>query len=168
MTDERIKQFKEKCETAMNQSEFGDLKQHDLYKWIFEYGATLMSEPLDKMNPDTLIRMGGKLAGLMPNLGQDLARARAERDVYEQKAKEMGKEIVLSYLANGEYKVTEAKARAELEMTELSELVVIKDGDKNKLENLHEACRAMVSFIQSVLSLRKQSLFNDNLENNAR
>jgi hypothetical protein len=154
--------FREKCDIAM--ARIKNLKQFresdTMVDYVFRVGRQLFDTPLDQMPPDSLIRTGGKLTGAFGYLGQKSSYARAERDVYEQKASEVSKEIVLKYLSDGRYKVTQAKAEAELETSELHEFVITKDAEKNQWENLIEATQSMISFIQSAIKVKESERFH--------
>lgn len=161
--------FRAKCETALakvnNLDQFRASDQ--MVDYVFRVGRQLFDTPLDQLQPDALIRTGGKLTGAYAYLGQKSAYSRAERDVYEQKANEVSKELVLKYLADGKYKVTEAKARVEIEIAELTEFVIQKEAAKSQWENIVEASQAMVSFIQSAIKVKEGERFaGKHLQNN--
>lgn len=154
--------FRAKCDTAMSRiKNLSQFRESDaMVDYVFKVGRNLFDTPLDQMPPDSLIRTGGKLTGAFGYLGQKSSYARAERDVFEQKASEVSKEIVLKNLSDGRYKVTEAKARAELEIAELTEFVIQKEAEKNQWENIVEATQAMVSFIQSAIKVKESERYH--------
>jgi hypothetical protein len=156
--------FRAKCETAMAKvNNLKEFRESDaMVDYVFKVGHDLFDRPLDQMTPDSLIRIGGKLTGAYAYMGQKSSYARAERDVYEQKASEVAKEIVLKYLSDGKYKVTHAKAKAEVEISELTEFVIQKTAEKNQWENIVEATQAMVSFIQSAIKVKEGERYAGN------
>lgn len=163
-----VKEFREKCEIAMARvKDIEAFKESDpMVKYIFEIGHSLFDTPLDVQAPDMLIRTGGKLTGAYAYLGQKAARSRAERDVYEQKADEVQKEIVLAHVKDKQYKVTEAKAMASAEMIELNELVIVKEAEKNQYESITEAAHTMIMFIQSALRTKENERYSSSRSHN--
>lgn len=150
-----VRIFRAKCETALaninNLQQFRD--EDSMVDYVVSTGRSLFDHPLDQHTPDSLLRIGGKLTGAYAYLGQLAARARAERDVYEQKADETEKELVLKYVGD-KYKVTQAKAMASAEMQELAEFVIQKDAAKNQWEAIANACQTMIMFIQSAIRVK--------------
>lgn len=151
-----IRIFRAKCDTALqkinNLQQFRD--SDAMVEYVVATGRSLFDHPLDQHTVDSLLRIGGKLTGAYAYLGQLAARARAERDVYEQKHDEVEKELVLKYVGE-KYKVTEAKARASAEMEELAEFVIQKDAAKNQWEAIADACQTMIMFIQSAIRVKE-------------
>lgn len=156
-TPSAVRMFREKCEIALAKIKSVEAFRGSdtMVEYVFATGRSLFDKPLDQHTPDGLIRIGGKLTGAYAYLGQMSARARAERDVYEQKADEVEKELVLAYVHGKQYKVTEAKARASAEMTELQEFVIQKDAEKNQWESITNATQTMIMFIQSAIRVRE-------------
>lgn len=166
MTDQPIESnavrvFRAKCETAL--AKINNYKQweaeEEMVHEVMEAGRTLFGRPLDEMDPDTLLRLGGRLAGSYGYLGQRNAYARGERDVFAQKLDETEKELILNYLADGKYKVTEARARVSAEVAVLNEFVIQKETAKNQWENLLDACDRMIGFIQSAIKVKEAERF---------
>ena len=122
--------------------------------FVFKIGHVLFDTPLDRQNTDQLIRDGGKLTGAYVYLGQQSSYARAQRDIYAQKASEMEKERLLELIEGGT-KVTEARSKVAAEMSELQEFVIQFDAAKNQWENITEATEKMVSFIQSAIKVKE-------------
>lgn len=163
-----VKDFKKKTEAAMakiqNYQQFEEMDR--MVKFVMDTGRVLFEKNLDQMSPEWLVRQGGKLSGVFGYIGQKASYARAERDVYEQKSSEVEKELILGYL-DGEYKVTQARAKVALEMEELKEFVIQKDAEKNAWENIQEACDKMISFVQSAIKVKENERFNSaRLQNN--
>lgn len=164
-----VRQFREKCDAAMAKiKDLDAFRQSDeMVDYVFKVGRSLFDTPLDQLTPDHLIRTGGKLTGAYAYLGQKSARARAERDVYEQKCNEVEKELVLEFVKDKAYKVTEAKARASGEMVELYEEVLMKDASKNQYENMTDAVNTMIMFIQSAIRVKEnERMSSTKLHNN--
>ena len=162
--------FKQKCETALTKiNNLQQFRESDpMVDFVFKIGRELFDTPLDKLTPDHLLRIGGKLTGAYAYLGQKSSYARAERDVYEQKLNETEKELTLKYL-NDEagYKVTKIKAMVVAEVDELKEFVIQKDASKNQWENITDATDKMVSFIQSAIKVKEGERFSSSrLQNN--
>lgn len=122
--------------------------------YVFKVGRELFDTPLDQQSPDSLLATGGKLTGAFAYIGQMASRARAERDVAEQKAGEVEKRAVLALIRNN-YKVTEAKAKASDDVAEVMSDVLEKEATKNQWENIAEACQTMIMFIQSALRTKE-------------
>lgn len=156
-----VRAFREKCDAAL--AEIGNVDQFrqsdEMVDFVFRVGRSLFDEPLDQLTPDRLIRMGGKLTGAYAYLGQKSARARAERDVYEQKADEVEKELVLEFVRGKQYKVTEAKARASVEMEGLHAQVIQKESAKNQYESIANATQTMIMFIQSAIRVKENEQY---------
>ena len=155
-----VASFQTKCQQALaKMKEYQAFEASDqIVAMVLDCGRTLFNEPLDKMTPDKLLRIGGKLSGAYAYLGQKASYARAERDVYRQKADEVEKELTLSYLGE-EYKVTEARAKVSADASELQEFCIQKEAEKNQWESISEACQTMILFIQSALKLKVQDRF---------
>lgn len=155
--------FKRKCEMAManipNVQKFKDSDK--MVDYVFKVGRELFDTPLDTFNTERLIRTGGRLTGVYAYLGQQSAVARAERDVCLQKANEVEKEILVELTKGNRYKLHEARARAEIEVSELNDIVVVKDISKNQWENITEAVDKMVSFIQSAIKVKEGERFQN-------
>ena len=153
--------FKKKTEKALESiGKPDDFQKRDKHiQYIFEIGEWLFSNDLDKTSESSLIRVGGRLTGVYSYLGNRAAYARAERDVYEQKRDEVMGNLVLEKLDN-QYKVTEARALAKQEVSELEDWVVEKELEKNNnYENLMAACDKMISFVQTAISYKKAERF---------
>jgi len=164
-----VRIFRAKCETALAKvNNLQQFREADaMVDYVFKVGRELFDTPLDKQNTDRLIRTGGKLTGAYVYLGQKSSYARAQRDVYAQKASEMEKERLLELLRDGE-KVTEARSKVAFEMTELQEYVIQMDVAKNQWENITEAVEKMVSFIQSAIKVKEGERFQSGrLQDNA-
>jgi len=156
-----VQMFRAKCETALaNISNVEKFRADDtMVDYVFKIGRELFDKPLDLMNVGNMLRTGGRLTGVYVYLGQKSARARAERDVYAQKASEMEKERMLELL-HSEIKVTEARSIVAAELSELQEFVVQKDIAKNQWENITTASEKMVSFIQSAIKVKEGERFH--------
>ncbi len=161
--------YKRKVEKALESLE----KEHEEFKaqpmvdftlkiatWLFDKGEV---NEIDKVAEASLIRTGVRLTGAYGYFGNKAAYARAERDVYEQKADEVLATLLLEYIDES-YKVTEARSRAKQEMSEagLTEAVIAKELVKNDWENLMSATDKMISFIQTTLSYRKNEQYRSN------
>lgn len=162
-----VELFRAKCETAMSKiQKLDEFRASDpMVDFVFKVGRELFETPLDRQTPDRLLHYGGKLVGAYPYLGQKSSYARAERDVYENKLKEVEKELFLNYV-DGKYKVTEIKARISAEVSIVSEFVLQKEAEKNQWENMTEACQAMFSFCQSALRVKEGEKFSSNRMHN--
>ena len=152
--------FKTKTETAMAKiMSYKTFEESDpMVKLVMDTGRSLFAKNLDQMGVDLLLRLGGKLVGAYPYIGQQASYARAERDVYEQKATEFEKERMLYWLDES-YKVTEARSRVSAEMSEIRDFVIQKDRVKNAWENILEACQTMSMFIQSAIKIKQSERF---------
>jgi hypothetical protein len=169
MESNLTKLYREKCESAMEKisgiQQFRDADE--MVDLVFKVGRSLFDTPLDQQTTDFLLRTGGKLTGAYTYLTQKSTYARAERDVFEQKCNEVEKELMLKQLADGKYKVTEARARVSADIEELKEFVIQKDVVKNQWENIAEACQMMVSFMQSAIKVKESEKFNSSrMQNN--
>lgn len=157
--------FRRKCDEAM--TKITDYKEFEnkepMVKLILDTGRNLFDKDLDVMTTDMLLRIGGKLAGVFGYLGQRASYARAERDVYEQKASEVEKELLLTHL-DEKYKVTQARAMISKEMAQLREFVVQKEAEKNQWENLVEATSTMISFVQSAIKIKDGERYQNKLQ----
>ena len=154
--------FRKKCEDAM--AEINTYKQwedeEEMVHEVMEAGRTLFGTPLDKMSPDILLRIGGRLVGSYAYLGQKSAYARAERDVYEAKLDESEKERISQILkTDPKYKVTQARADVAIEFSEMREFVIQKETAKNQWEKITDACQVMTMFCQSALKIKECERF---------
>lgn len=157
-----VRIFREKCAAALasipSLQEFRD--SDTMVDFVIATGRSLFDVPLDQHSPDSLLRIGGKLTGAYAYLGQLAARARAERDVYEQKADDTEKELISAILGRDpKYKVTQAKSDVSVEMQLLKEFVIQKDASKNQWEAIANACQTMIMFIQSSLRIKENERY---------
>lgn len=152
-----ISQFRERCELALAEvKDIEHFRESDvMVNYVFTIGRELFDTPLDQHNTDGLLRRGGKLAGAYVYLGQQSAYARAERDVYAQKADEHDKAVMLELIHDKDMKVTEARATAKEVCAPMKEIAIQKDVAKNQWENITEATEKMVSFIQSAIKVKE-------------
>lgn len=158
-----IQIFKEKCEESMSQIK--DLKQFresdKMVDEVFKTGRWLFDTDLDVVGEATLVTLGGRLTGIYAYLGNMTARARAERDVWEQKKEEVIAEKSLAqYSKSG--KITLAKQHAKLAAAELDIFVIQKEHEKNNFENILNATDRMLSFIQSALKIKGSEKYRTN------
>ena len=163
-----VELFKKKTEVAMAKiSSVEKFRKTDtMVDLVLTIGKYLLDKPLDIQSPDVLLKNGGRLTGAYAYLGQKASFARAERDVYEQKLSEVEKELTLNYL-DGDYKVTEVRARVSGDVEELKELVLQKEAEKNQWESITESCSTMIMFIQSALKMKQsEGLINRNMHDN--
>ena len=150
-----LEEFKLKCETALAQVQsVEDFREDKMIDFVFKVGDVLFNKDLDTMDGGWLVRHGGRLTGVYAYLGNKASRARGERDVYAQKKDEVFQNLVLAHIKKSSYKVTEARAIAKLETTDLENLVIAKEVEKNNLENVMLATDKMVGFIQSALRVK--------------
>ena len=156
-----VKMFREKCELALAQiPDLDSFRASDpMVDYVFKIGADLFKRPLDTIQEGELVRTGGKLTGAYVYLGQKSVRARAVKDVYEQKLDETEKELTLTYYAEDEQKITHSRAKAKVEVGELQQFVIQKNAEKNQWENITMACDKMVSFIQSAIKVKEGERF---------
>lgn len=149
--------FNEKVEATMRQ--IGDIQSFresdEMVDYVFKVGRRLFDIPLDKMQIGELLDRGGKLVGAYPYLGQKSMYARAKRDVYEARMKELEKELFLDYV-DGSYKVTEVKAQVSDRLKDVYGLVQLMEAEKNKWEAITDACQTMVMFCQSALRIKEK------------
>lgn len=128
--------------------------------YVFKMGREIFDNNLDQKTPDYMLRIGGKLSGAYGYIAQKSAYARAERDVYEQKCEEVEKELTLTYLAeNNKYKVTEVRARVMSDVSDLRDLVIAKEAEKNQWEGIANACDKMISFLQSGIKVKENEKY---------
>ena len=166
-----ITMFRAKCETVM--AEISNYKkwedEEEMVHEVMEAGRTLFSRPLDKMPPNTLLNIGGRLVGSFGYLGQRSSYARAERDVYEAKLDELEKTRISQILKlDPKYKVTQARADVAIEFAEMREIVIQKETAKNQWEKITEACSSMIMFIQSAMKTKNSEQYTSNqLHNNS-
>jgi len=152
-----VEDYKKKTEEALSKIETLEqirAKSKEI-DFVYKVGEKLFATDLDALDEGWLIRHGGRLTGIVAWLGNKSAQARAERDVYEQKLEEVESRLLASLLSGGEYKVTEARARVKIEISELAEYVTLKNMEKTNLENLLNATDKMVSFIQTALAQKR-------------
>ncbi len=155
--------FRAKTELAM--ARIKDLKQFresdTMVDFVFKIGREMFDKDLDTMDTAWLINTGGKLTAIYAYLGNKASYARAQRDVYEQKRDEVSARISLEEYPDTE-KITVAKAKAKLQVTELDEMVTIAESEKNNMENLMWATDKMVGFLQSAIKVKEGERFRSN------
>jgi hypothetical protein len=152
--DRKVKEtlsFVEDIETFKNKDKY--------IKYVFEIADWLINKNLDEADESTLLRIGGKLSGIYAYLGNWSARARTERDVYEQQLGEELNRLTTELYGEAEGKITLSRARAKQEVSELEKLVIIKENEKNNYENLMNAIQSMISLIQSFLKIKTNERF---------
>lgn len=154
--------FRDKTQEAMKKiSDVDGFRASDtMVDYVFKIGRELFDTPLDQHSTAKLIRDGGRLTGVYAYLGQQSAYARAQRDVYQQKALEVEKERLIEHMRAGT-KITEARAKVQLEVAELNEFVIEKEIGKNQWENITDAVEKMVSFIQSAIKVKEGERFQN-------
>lgn len=154
-------EYRMKTDVAM--SRIKDLErfrsEDEMVDYVFKAGHEIFQTELDKMEPNKLIQIGGNLTAIYAYLGNKAAYARAQRDVYTQKRDELMSQIATDLYADSESKITLAKAKAKLRVSEIDELVTIMEHEKTNYENLLRATDKMVSFIQSALRMITQDMF---------
>jgi len=134
--------------------------ENEMIDRYFQTADFLFSHEADVISPNTLLRMGGALASILPYFGQRAARSRGERDIFENILSQEEKAITLSILdANPGYKVTQARAEASEMLSEKKSELVILELIKNQDEALFEGCKTVIMFIQSILSQKKAERF---------
>lgn len=160
-----MKLFRKKTERSLSRiQQPEDFRQSDKQiDWVFKVAEFLFEKDLDQYNEAWLVRHGGRLTAVYAYLGNYASRARAERDVYEQKRDEVLGELMLELL-DGDYKVTEARSRAKVEVAEIDDLVVEKEMEKNNYEHLLNAIDKLVSFMQSAIRVRESERYRGKME----
>lgn len=133
--------------------------EDEMVDYVYKTGHTLFQTDLDKIDPNKLIEIGGKLTAIYAYLGNKAAYARAQRDVYAQKRDEVSSRLALDLYSDSESKITLAKAKAKLQVTEIEEVVTIMEHEKSNYENLLKAVDKMTSFIQSALRIKSNETF---------
>lgn len=157
-----VKILKGKCEKTLGKIEtLAEMRAADkMVDYVYTVGRNMFDKPLDQLGVEELLAIGGKLTGIYAYFGNRCAYSRAERDVYEQKLAEMTKELALDYYEDTK-KITHAKAKAELEVSELADFVVLKEFGKNNWENLTDAVKTMIMFVQSTIKVKEGERFSN-------
>lgn len=161
--------FNNRIKDAMGKMQtLEDLRKADpMINYIFQVGKILFARDVSNMPEHELMKIGGKLAGIMPYLATKSSETRAGRDIVEQKFKETMREQMLTHIESGE-KVTSARAMAEVDVGEIEEYVSFANHNKNNYENILDACKTMLLFIQTVLSTKRNERFiKGDMYNNA-
>lgn len=154
-----LKLFRAKTETAMAKiQEVADFRKDEMVDYVFKIGDWLFQNDLDIIGEASLVKTGGKLTGVYAYLGNKSARARAERDVFEQKRDEVFNDLVIEKYPDSN-KIMLARAEAKSETAELEEFIISKELDKNNFENLMNAVDKMTSFIQSAIKVKEGERF---------
>lgn len=158
--------FREKTNIAIsrmkNLEEFRD--SDPMVDFVFATGRSMFDKPLDQMAPQWLINTGGRLTGVYAYLGNKAARARAQRDIYEQKRDEVMARISLDEYPETE-KITVARAKAKVEVAEIDEIVSIMEYEKNNYENIMQATQTMIVFLQSAIKVKEGERYRGDMHN---
>lgn len=135
-------------------------KEDGMVDRYFHTADFLFSHDADVISPNTLLRMGGMLSSILPYFAQKAARARAERDIYENTLSQEEKALTLSIIdSNAGYKVTQARAEVSEMLSEKKNELVLLEVVKNQHEALFDGCKTMIMFMQSILSQKKAERF---------
>lgn len=156
--------FLDKAKSSMNKLEREEELRKDKYvNLVFELSESVLRKDLDEASSSWLVAIGGRLTGVHAYLGNKASRARAERDIYEQKRDDVKDELMVEhYNSDSDEKVTLARAKTNLELSQINDLVVQKNKEKNDYENLLDACDKMISFIQSAIKIKNSESFRGN------
>jgi hypothetical protein len=134
-----------------------------------EIGETVYKKHLDIMPAQELQRLGGELTGLYVSFGNSFADARAEHEISENIYKQVLSAITQANLdaENHEYKVTEAKNLALLDLEEELSDILVKEATYKQWENVMDTTKTLIMFIQSTLAFKKSEQFisKDNYNN---
>jgi hypothetical protein len=133
-------------------------KEDTMVDMVFKIGKEIYKTPLDRASPTVLISHGSHLAGAYAYIGQKSARARAERDVFEQSIEEQEKALMLKFL-DSQYKVTEARAEVAAELAEAKSQLIMYETVKNQWEAIEKGCSTMLSFVQSAIKMKENERF---------
>ena len=156
MKNSVLKNYQDKVKKAesriISQEDFR--KQDTMVEYIFSKSRWLFTTDLDVMGEDELVRVGGKLTGILAYLGNTTARTRAERDIAENKRDVVLSELTVEMYSDADNKITFAKAQAKIQTAPLDDFVTEKEYNKNNYEYLTEACRTMILFIQSAIKIK--------------
>jgi hypothetical protein len=168
MTQEiTIKNYQDRVQAALDKVK--DLpalrEENEMVDFILRVGQVLFEDELDAKSVGWLIRHGGRLSGAYASLGNYANSARAERDVYEQKRDELKNEMTVEFYKESE-KITHAKAQAEAELSEIDDLIVAKNTEKNDMDHIMKATERMISFIQTAASIKKSEHYRGELHDN--
>ena len=156
-----LTEFKIKVESSFESiRSLEDLRGADrMVDEVFIISKEIIAKDLDTMDLGWLVSKGGRLAGIYAYLGNKYARARAERDIYEQKKEEVYNKLTVDYYSESESKITLARARAKEAIAPIEELITIKEYEKKTLENLLTATERLVGFIQSAIKVKQSEKF---------
>ncbi len=151
----KIDTIKKKAELALDQLE----KMDDKYtQYIKKVAKNLFDTSLDSLSADQLAEYGTKLSGVYTYLLNKSAKKRAERDTYEQLYDEAYNDAYLDYKSN-DNNVTDARAKAQRDCSDIQKVITAKNFEKNDIENLIKACERLTSFIQSALKLKSEEKY---------
>jgi hypothetical protein len=140
----------------------------EMVKMLFKYSREILETGLDRMSPDELLKIGGRLAGMYAYFGQKSSYARAERDIAVSTYKQVKEALVLARLSsNKDYKVTHAKASAVDDLKDEENDTIRLDAIKNQWESITDSTKTLILFIQSALAIKKGEMaqsrnINDN------
>lgn len=123
-------------------------------KNILKELRTIYSKQMDAIHDHELLNIGGKLLGLYASIGVTTANKRAERDAIEQSYEEL---LAARTLENkvGETNITEARAMAKDEMSEITGDLITKEQAKNAYEAITDAAEKTITFIQSAMRVKQ-------------
>jgi uncharacterized protein YcfJ len=155
-----LQNFKEQVQETLSQIRgIEEYKEDKLIKYVFDCADYLIGHKLDEMNEGDLITMGGKLAGTYAYLGNMVAKARTERDVYQQQLEEEKAKITVNLYSECESKITLSKARAKIEVSPIEKMLTIKESEKSNIENITGACQTIIMFFQSAMRTKQGERF---------
>ncbi len=159
-----VKDFRKSVDEAI--SKIKSLEQFresdNMVDYVFKIGREMFDKPLDIRSVAWLIDTGGRLTGVYAYLGNKASRARAIRDIYEQKIDEETAKITIEAYRDADSKIMLSKAIAKKQVAELREFLVIAEQEKNNWENLLAATEKLISFAQSAIKVKESERFRSN------
>jgi hypothetical protein len=137
-------------------------KSEAVAKEIFDIRDQVLRGNVDIMPEGQLLQYGAKLTGYMFSLGTRAAYERAKRDLYESKKGELESQLMVEIYNDSDKKVTLARAIIKEKIAPLEQEIIIQNHIKNNFENLLDATKTMVMFIQSIVSSKKAERYVSN------
>lgn len=143
-----------------------DLKADEHIQYIFDISEWLFDNHLDNIPEDKLVRVGGKLAGIIAFLGDRQIDARAEREAWKS-----NKEDVYSRVLTEQHekvnKTTIAREKAKQAVSDAQDVVNAKDAYYRKIKNVVNAAERMLVFIQSAIKVKNSERYRGEMNDNS-
>lgn len=163
-----LKEYNERLEETMEELEGieSDIEDVETVQYIRNMAQWFYEEDVDTIPIQKIERYSGRLYKCMGDLERLAERSRAKREASKQHYEEMKNELIEVEYADTE-KITYAKSQAERRLADVKEKINELNYKRRSYNMYYQSAKRLASYCQTILSLKKNELYQQTLSQEA-